>query len=142
MTSKSRLPSAPEIPTVDEAGLAGFYFLNWHAIWAPRGTPDEMTVKTQCCGSQDLGGSIDLEAARRHRSADAATRATDGRSPRDVSERRDREVVANHQGGRDTRRSRYADPRKRPNGRVNSRRPGEFLSQEECDAHPQSLRRR
>jgi tripartite-type tricarboxylate transporter receptor subunit TctC len=39
VTSASRLTSAPAIPTVDEAGLRGFYFLNWHAIWAPRGTP-------------------------------------------------------------------------------------------------------
>src|ERR1700733_13399023 len=45
VTSKSRLPSAPELPTVDEAGLAGFYFLNWHAIWAPRGTPREVMAK-------------------------------------------------------------------------------------------------
>jgi tripartite-type tricarboxylate transporter receptor subunit TctC len=30
---------------VDEAGLAGFYFVNWHAIWAPRGTSAEMTTR-------------------------------------------------------------------------------------------------
>ena len=45
VTSRDRLPSASDIPTVDEAGLRGFYFLNWHAIWAPRGTPAEMTEK-------------------------------------------------------------------------------------------------
>jgi tripartite-type tricarboxylate transporter receptor subunit TctC len=45
VTSKSRLPSAPELPTVDEAGLAGFYFLNWHAIWAPHGTPREAMAR-------------------------------------------------------------------------------------------------
>src|SRR5882724_5239369 len=44
VTSASRLASAPEIPTVDEAGLRGFYFLNWHAIWAPRGTPANVTA--------------------------------------------------------------------------------------------------
>jgi tripartite-type tricarboxylate transporter receptor subunit TctC len=27
----------PEIPTVDEAGLPGFYMSNWHGIWAPKG---------------------------------------------------------------------------------------------------------
>ena len=42
VTSASRLASAPEIPTVDEAGLTGFHFVNWHAIWAPRGTPAEV----------------------------------------------------------------------------------------------------
>jgi tripartite-type tricarboxylate transporter receptor subunit TctC len=45
VTSKDRLSSASEIPTVDEAGLRGFYFLNWHAIWAPRGTPAEVTTR-------------------------------------------------------------------------------------------------
>jgi tripartite-type tricarboxylate transporter receptor subunit TctC len=45
VTSISRLASAPEIPTVDEAGLRGFYFLNWHAIWAPRNTPADVTAR-------------------------------------------------------------------------------------------------
>jgi len=45
VTSASRLTSLPEIPTVDEAGLRGFYFLNWHAIWAPRGTPADITTR-------------------------------------------------------------------------------------------------
>jgi tripartite-type tricarboxylate transporter receptor subunit TctC len=45
VTSSVRLPSASEIPTVDEAGLTGFYFVNWHAIWAPRGTPAEITAR-------------------------------------------------------------------------------------------------
>jgi tripartite-type tricarboxylate transporter receptor subunit TctC len=39
VTAKSRLPSAPDIPTVDEAGLPGFYASSWFAIWAPKGTP-------------------------------------------------------------------------------------------------------
>lgn len=39
VTSKTRLVSAPEIPTVDEAGLPGFYYSSWHALFAPKGTP-------------------------------------------------------------------------------------------------------
>ena len=38
-TVKSRLTSAPEIPTVDEAGLPGFYFTVWYGVWAPKATP-------------------------------------------------------------------------------------------------------
>jgi tripartite-type tricarboxylate transporter receptor subunit TctC len=38
ITAKSRLASAPDIPTVDEAGLPGFYMSIWHGIWAPHGT--------------------------------------------------------------------------------------------------------
>jgi tripartite-type tricarboxylate transporter receptor subunit TctC len=39
VTAKSRLASAPDIPTVDEAGLPGFYFTAWLAFFAPGGTP-------------------------------------------------------------------------------------------------------
>jgi tripartite-type tricarboxylate transporter receptor subunit TctC len=39
VTAKTRLAAAPDIPTVDEAGLPGFYMSIWHAIWAPKGTP-------------------------------------------------------------------------------------------------------
>src|SRR5262245_35081906 len=39
VTAKSRLASAPEIPTVDEAGLPGFHVSIWYGLWAPRGTP-------------------------------------------------------------------------------------------------------
>jgi tripartite-type tricarboxylate transporter receptor subunit TctC len=39
VTGKERLREMPDIPTVDEAGLPGFYALNWHALFAPKGTP-------------------------------------------------------------------------------------------------------
>jgi tripartite-type tricarboxylate transporter receptor subunit TctC len=39
------LASAPDIPTVDEAGLPGFYFSRWHALWAPKGTPKNVVAK-------------------------------------------------------------------------------------------------
>jgi len=42
VTSKARLTSAPDIPTVDEAGLAGFYISVWHGLWAPRSTPKDI----------------------------------------------------------------------------------------------------
>jgi tripartite-type tricarboxylate transporter receptor subunit TctC len=45
VTAKARLAAAPDIPTVDEAGLPGFYFSRWHALWAPKGTPKEAIAK-------------------------------------------------------------------------------------------------
>jgi tripartite-type tricarboxylate transporter receptor subunit TctC len=45
VTAKHRLASAPEIPTVDEAGLPGFYFSNWFALFAPRGVPQDIIAK-------------------------------------------------------------------------------------------------
>jgi tripartite-type tricarboxylate transporter receptor subunit TctC len=45
VTAKSRLALAPEIPTADEAGLPGFYFSFWHALWVPHGTPKEIVAE-------------------------------------------------------------------------------------------------
>ncbi len=45
VTAPHRLASAPDIPTVDEAGLPGFYMSIWHALWVPKGTPHEIVMK-------------------------------------------------------------------------------------------------
>jgi len=45
VTAKTRLAQAPEILTVDEAGLPGFYLSNWGALWAPKGTPRNVIAK-------------------------------------------------------------------------------------------------
>jgi tripartite-type tricarboxylate transporter receptor subunit TctC len=45
VTAKDRIAVAPEIPTTDEAGLPGFYFSFWHAMWAPKGTPKPIIAK-------------------------------------------------------------------------------------------------
>jgi len=42
ITAKSRMALAPEVPTTDEAGLAGFYLSYWHGLWAPKGTPKDI----------------------------------------------------------------------------------------------------
>jgi tripartite-type tricarboxylate transporter receptor subunit TctC len=39
VTAKTRLASAPEIPTLDESGLPGFYASIWFGLWAPKDTP-------------------------------------------------------------------------------------------------------
>ena len=45
VTAKSRMAAAPDIPTVDEAGLPGLYFSNWKALWAPARTPKDVIAK-------------------------------------------------------------------------------------------------
>jgi tripartite-type tricarboxylate transporter receptor subunit TctC len=45
VTSPTRVPSAPDIPTVDEAGLPGLYMSVWHGIWLPKGTPPEIVAR-------------------------------------------------------------------------------------------------
>jgi tripartite-type tricarboxylate transporter receptor subunit TctC len=45
VTAKERLATAPDIPTMDEAGLPGFHISVWHALWLPKGTPKEIVMK-------------------------------------------------------------------------------------------------
>ena len=45
VTSDQRLPSAPDIPTVDEAGLPKLHVSIWFGLWAPRGTPKDIVLK-------------------------------------------------------------------------------------------------
>jgi len=42
---KSRLLVAPDIPTVDEAGLPGFHTQMWNGLWAPARTPKDVVAK-------------------------------------------------------------------------------------------------
>ena len=60
VTSKTRLAVAPDIPTVDEAGMPGFYISVWHGLWVPKDTPKPIIAK--------------LAAAVRAAFADPATR--------------------------------------------------------------------
>jgi putative tricarboxylic transport membrane protein len=45
LTSAKRVPSLPEIPTLQEQGLKGFEVGIWHALYAPKGTPKPVLDK-------------------------------------------------------------------------------------------------
>jgi tripartite-type tricarboxylate transporter receptor subunit TctC len=45
VTANTRQAAAPEIPTVDEAGLPGLHTAIWHGIWLPKGTPKDIIMK-------------------------------------------------------------------------------------------------
>jgi len=54
VTAKNRLPSAPDIPSVDEAGMPGFYISVWHGLWVPKGTPKEAIEKLTAAVQETL----------------------------------------------------------------------------------------
>jgi tripartite-type tricarboxylate transporter receptor subunit TctC len=54
VTAPTRLTSAPDIPTVDEAGLPGFYMSVWHALWVPKGTPRDVVMKLNAAAREAL----------------------------------------------------------------------------------------
>jgi tripartite-type tricarboxylate transporter receptor subunit TctC len=45
VTSKKRVASLPNIPTMDEAGLKGFEVNVWHGLYAPKATPKAVIDK-------------------------------------------------------------------------------------------------
>lgn len=45
VSSKQRLQVVKDLPTFDEAGLKGFEFSIWHALYAPKGTPEAVVTK-------------------------------------------------------------------------------------------------
>ncbi len=36
---------APEVPTIDEAGVPGLYASFWHGLWVPKGTPRDVVAR-------------------------------------------------------------------------------------------------
>jgi tripartite-type tricarboxylate transporter receptor subunit TctC len=45
VAARKRLAVAPDIPTMDEAGVPGFYLSVWHGMWAPKGTSKDVIAK-------------------------------------------------------------------------------------------------
>jgi tripartite-type tricarboxylate transporter receptor subunit TctC len=43
--AKTRWTAAPEIPTIDEAGVPGVHISVWTGLWAPKGTPQAIVAR-------------------------------------------------------------------------------------------------
>jgi tripartite-type tricarboxylate transporter receptor subunit TctC len=52
--NQSRIASAADIPTVDEAGLPGFYASVWYSLWAPKRTPKAVIGKLNAAARDAL----------------------------------------------------------------------------------------
>ncbi|HSP50953.1 MAG TPA: tripartite tricarboxylate transporter substrate binding protein BugD [Pseudolabrys sp.] len=58
ITADKRLAAAPDVPTVDEAGLPGFYVELWSAIWVPKGTPKDIIAKLNAAVVEALADPV------------------------------------------------------------------------------------
>ena len=47
VTTATRSPAFPDVPTVQEAGVPGYEVTTWYALWAPAGTPQDVVNKLQ-----------------------------------------------------------------------------------------------
>jgi tripartite-type tricarboxylate transporter receptor subunit TctC len=54
VTTEHRLALAPEVPSVDEAGLPGLHFSLWGALFAPKGTPPAIIDKINAAAAGTL----------------------------------------------------------------------------------------
>ena len=62
VTTRARIDSLPQTPTVAEGGLPGFEVVVWHGIYAPKGTPKAVTEKV----TQALQAALADADVRRH----------------------------------------------------------------------------
>jgi tripartite-type tricarboxylate transporter receptor subunit TctC len=54
VTDDKRVASAPDVPSVDEAGLPGFHMTLWSGLWVPKGTPKEIVAKLNAAAVEAL----------------------------------------------------------------------------------------
>lgn len=47
VTTKKRVPTLPNVPTVAESGIPDFDMGSWYGLWAPAGLPDPIAKKLQ-----------------------------------------------------------------------------------------------
>jgi tripartite-type tricarboxylate transporter receptor subunit TctC len=61
VTSAQRSPALPDVPTLAESGLPGFEATSWFALFAPKGTPAEITSKL----NQEVRKALDTPELRK-----------------------------------------------------------------------------
>ena len=98
--SPQRSASMPDIPTADETGVPGLYMSGWFGFWAPKGTPKDIVAKLNAAMVEALADPA-VKARFTELGLDVAPR--EQQTPEGFGEipaSRDRQMVADHQGGR------------------------------------------
>ena len=55
---KARWWAAPDVPTMDEAGVPGIHASFWHGLWAPKGTPKDVVAKLNAAAVKALADPV------------------------------------------------------------------------------------
>ena len=142
VTSKARLPTLPNLPTLDEAGLKGFQVGVWNGVYAPKGTPKAVIDKLAAAVQQamkepdfrkrmaDLGSTVFAPGAEHAggagRAAEVGNRAL---GPGDQGRRRLRRLIVRSDGPG----PRLAAMRAAALARPDRRRPDRYFAAPPCD---------
>lgn len=78
ITTKERIADLPDLPTADEAGLKGFEVNVWHALYAPKGTPDAVVQRLAAAAR---GALKDAEIVKRFAEINTTTANDERASP-------------------------------------------------------------
>lgn len=78
VTSKARVASLPDVPTMAEAGFKDFEVGIWHGMWAPKGTPKPIIDKLTAALNTALN---DADIAKRFGDLGTAPEPADRRGP-------------------------------------------------------------
>ncbi|MGL5447527.1 MAG: Bug family tripartite tricarboxylate transporter substrate binding protein [Rhabdaerophilum sp.] len=54
VTTKTRSPAFPDMPTMEEAGLPGYEIYSWNALFAPAGTPKDVVARINAAANMAL----------------------------------------------------------------------------------------
>ena len=57
VTTRQRSPSAPDVPTIDEAGVPGFDVSSWFGLMAPKSTPREIVARMNAEANKALNSA-------------------------------------------------------------------------------------
>ena len=76
--TKTRWSAAPEIPTIDEAGVPGVHIAVWTGLWVPKGTPQSIVTRLNAAMMEVLG---DETVRKRVTDIGSETPARDQQSP-------------------------------------------------------------
>jgi tripartite-type tricarboxylate transporter receptor subunit TctC len=89
VTTKERIKVLPDVPTLNESGVKDFEITAWHAIWAPKGTPEPIRQKLSAALQKALTNQTVID---RFASLGTAPVAADLATPAALDERFQSEI--------------------------------------------------
>ncbi|KQP09129.1 ABC transporter substrate-binding protein [Pseudorhodoferax sp. Leaf265] len=60
VTSKTRIPALPDVPTLAESGMPGFELLSWYGIWGPADLPPAIVERLNA----EIGKAVQVPALK------------------------------------------------------------------------------